>query len=556
MPSQLKRVLLLYTDKYYLIKQVYPFGLDLIANHLRDHGFEVAIEYPFLPSADPATNLMEILERSDPDLIGLGIRNLDTTMSWEPYGDHHGPGCQTFFFLPQIKEMVDVVRTLRPGIPIIAGGGGFTISPQAILQTLGIEYGIVGQGEEPLRQFLDCYPDFGKISKIPNLVLQDGTQFIGNSRRIYTFEETSCIREREKKFNYAYETVGLPVQVKRGCNQNCSYCVEPLIEGRKFVLREPNDIITELRTIAEKHPAIQTIFFVDTEFNLPDLDHCSALLDEIIASGLDEQFRFGSQFLPKPFDRALAQRLARAGFSMVLTCDSFTDDILETNGASYRVKDIITVLELCEDNHIDCTPTLVFGLPGETYPTIDRTLSMMMKYPPGPFRRYEYTVGARIYQGTPLCRSIESKETSSHLYGERSVGYLEPYYYCSPESPKQLKDYIERVLPLPTIYDNKYGATNLQSLSLSYLLDQGRWDEVAARFVESALAARVSIYDYLFRKLVDSGRTETARQLSENLLRDISEEASNYSEHVGVIRYYLDLLAGSDDSDFMETSRG
>ena len=37
-----KRILLLYADKYYLIKQVYPFGLDLIANYLTQHGYNVS----------------------------------------------------------------------------------------------------------------------------------------------------------------------------------------------------------------------------------------------------------------------------------------------------------------------------------------------------------------------------------------------------------------------------------------------------------------------------------------------------------------------------------
>ena len=57
MRAKLKNILLLYTDGYYLIKQVYPFGLDILANHLRQYGYEVAIEYPFLPEKDIQSNL-------------------------------------------------------------------------------------------------------------------------------------------------------------------------------------------------------------------------------------------------------------------------------------------------------------------------------------------------------------------------------------------------------------------------------------------------------------------------------------------------------------------
>ena len=83
-------VLLLYTDKYYLVNQVYPLGLSLIANYLRRYGHKVEIEYPFLPDIDFKRNIREAIERIEPDFVGIGIRNLDTCMSCEEYGDFKG----------------------------------------------------------------------------------------------------------------------------------------------------------------------------------------------------------------------------------------------------------------------------------------------------------------------------------------------------------------------------------------------------------------------------------------------------------------------------------
>lgn len=550
MPPRLKRVSLLYTDKYYLVKQVYPFGLDLIANHLRRHGYDVTIDYPFLPEADLESNLKEILERADPDLIGLGLRNLDTTMSCEQFGNHEGPGYKTFYFIPEVKRIVEIIKRHRPDVPIIAGGGAFTISPAAILKSLGIEYGIVGEGEEPLREFLEAFPDKEKISGIPNLVLQCGDGFQINPRRSYTFKNNGSVCARERKFNYAYETAGLPVQVKRGCNRNCSYCVEPLIEGRSFIFKNRDSVIEELKTIAEKHDGIRKIFFIDTEFNIPNLEYCSALVTEIIESGLHEHFRFSSQFLPRPFDARFARLLAEADFSVILTCDSFADTVLEVNRISYRQKDIIRALELFEQLGIDCTINLIFGLPGETYETIDHTIKEMIKYPPNVLRRYEYTIGGRIYQGTPLCRLVEGDGGDRHVYGKRSEGRLEPCFYCSPENPLKLNGYIESVLPFSIDCQNNYDKIMHQSLALSYLVDQKRWDEAEARFLKSDLAAKVSIYDYLFRKLADSGRTETAKAVSERLIEEIlqSEDISEYSDRISVIRYYLSILTASSNT--------
>jgi len=407
-----KRILLLYADKYYLIKQVYPFGLDLIANYMIQHGYDATIQYPFLPDLDLETNLVNILNQTNPHFIGLGIRNLDTCMSCEKYGDYRGNEFSTFYFLRDVKRIVEIIKKHTPDLPIIAGGGGFTISPVAILKYLGIEYGVVGEGEEPLRQFVNVFPDKEKISRIPNMVCskigttiqspleregQGEGNFMVNPRRAYTFDRNIRVSERESRFNYAYETVGLPVQVKRGCNQRCSYCVEPIIEGRKFVFREIECVIEELKNISETSHGISTIYFVDTEFNIPDLTYCSGLIKRIIEEDLHRRFSFSSQLLPKPFDSDFAKILAKAGFSIIFTFDSFADDVLKKNQVSYREEDIINTLKLCEEYGLSCTISMIFGLPGESYETIDHSLKQMNKYLPHFLRRYEYTIGGRIY---------------------------------------------------------------------------------------------------------------------------------------------------------------
>ena len=241
-----------------------------------------------------------------------------------------------------------------------------------------------------------------------------------------SFIEDALPPVRDRKFHYAFETAGLPVQVKRGCNQECSYCVEPIIEGRKIVFRKIDRIIEELKSVSQKDEGIRNIFFVDTEFNLPDLTYCSELLERIIEEDLHNHFSFTSQFFPKPFTPDFAGLLAEAGFSIILTCDSFADQVLKRNHTSYRERDICKTLEACEQHGLTCTISMIFGLPGETYETIDYSLGQMKRYSPGFLRRYEYTIGGRIYQDTRLFRAIEKGGEGPHLYGTRSEGYIEP----------------------------------------------------------------------------------------------------------------------------------
>jgi hypothetical protein len=536
-------ILLLYADRYYLIKQVYPFGLDLIANYLGQHGHHVTVEYPFLPDPDLEINLLNILEENRPDIIGVGIRNLDTCLSCEPYGDYVGNDFRTFYFLPEIKKIVDFIKMHSPGLPVIAGGGGFTISPYAMLGYLGIEYGVIGEGEEPFRQFVEAFPDREQIRGISGVVYRDGEVRV-NPRKAFAFAEGAVPNAREGRFRFAFETTGLPVQVKRGCNQTCSYCVEPLIERGNIVFREMDRVIEELKALSQVNDSIRQIFFVDTEFNLPDLAYGSRLIERLIEGGLNERFGFTSQFLPRPFDRSFAGLLRDAGFSIILTCDSFSDTVLRQNHASYRRRDIQNTLELCEENGIPCTVSMIFGLPGETYETVDVSIEQMKRYRLGPLRRYEYTLGGRIYQGTPLCRMIEKGEGLEHVYGTRSEGYLAPCYFCAPESPFKLKQTIEDALGYVIAYENRYDPAAQRSMAMAYLADQGRWEEVVSRFIESSLPARLQIYDYLFRKLTSAGRISDARIISENLLRAIREDTGgDYREQASLVQFYLNCLS-------------
>ena len=537
------KILLLYTDRYYLIKQIYPFGLDLIANTLRHHGHHVTVEYPFLPDPDPETNLLNILEGDRPEVVGLGIRNLDTCLSCEPYGDYIGNDFKTFYFLPEIKKIVDLLKKHLPGVPVVAGGGGFTISPQAILKYLDLEYGVTGEGEEPFRQFIEAFPDKDRVTQISGLACINGGYRV-NQRETYRFTERAMPDPREGKFRFAFETTGLPVQVKKGCNQKCSYCVEPIIEKGRIIFREMDRVIEEMKAISQLDDNIREIFFVDTEFNLPDLAYCSQLIRRIIEEGLHERFGFTSQFLPRPVDPDFAGLLSEANFSIILTCDSFSDQVLKRNYTSYRERDIQNTLEICEQNGVPCTLSMIFGLPGETYETVDHSIEQMKRYRRGFLRQYEYTVGGRIYHGTRLCREIEKGGHAKHLYGIRSEGYIEPFYYCSPESPFKLKQYIEKGLGYAIAYENRYEETTTRSLGIAYLMDQGQWDEAVSRFRGSDLPARSRIYDYLFRKLTESGQTDGARAVSEDLLSAIKEESNGhiYQDQVDLIRFYLSCL--------------
>lgn len=540
MPPDAKSILLFHTDKYYLVNQVYPFGLDLIAHALRIRGHVAQIACAFLPDPDWRKNVWGAISRFCPDVIGLSIRNMDTCMSCEAYGDHETRDYRTFYFLPEIRELASYIGQRAPRVPVVVGGGAFTVAPEAILKYLGLRYGIMGEGEKPFCRFVEAFPDKERISTIPGMIyVCDDGNCKTNPREAFAFDASSSLGQREPRFNYAYQAAGVPVRVKRGCHHRCSYCVEPIIEGRKFVFRNVASVIQEMKAMSDTMDNADTVFFVDTEFNVPDLTYCTDLVTAVLREGLQDRFRFVTQLIPKPLDSDFVRLLGEAGFSVVLSCESFSDSVLQENHMAYKDEDIVQALEAFSKAGIHCTASLIFGLPGETAGTMTHTLARMKEYPVGPLRTYEYTVGGRIYQGTPLCEWIEREKPTRNLYGTPSEGYLDPYYFCSPYSPFEVEEFVRTAFPDLQHHDNQYAAETHRRLSIVYLCDQRLWVDAVGGFLDAEPGVQTGVYDYLFKQLVRAERWEDAKAISTAFLDNMEKIGSLDSGQADVARFYL-----------------
>lgn len=541
MPAFSSRVLLIYTDPYYLTKQVPPLGLDCLSQHLRRHGHETRLVHAFLPDPDPADSLGPVIREFQPEIIAFGLRNIDTCLACEAHGNLTGEGWRAWHFLDEVARAVRASARLAPEAALIVGGGAFSVAPEALLDRLGLDFGVVGPGEEPLRRFVEVWPDEDGLADIPGLVRREGEGFQHNPPWEMDF---SVARQEDwdPGFAHAYEATALPVRLKRGCNQGCSYCVEPIIEGRRFVWRSEDEVVESLWRAAERFEQVRRVFFVDTEFNVPDASHGQALAKRLAAEGLDERFRFASQFLPRPFSRDFAEDLARAGFQVIFTADSCSDRVLERAGTSYRRADLERALELCAANGLETTVNLIFGLPGEDWESLEETAAFLDAHPPGPGLHYEYTVGGRLYQGTRLSR--EALTGGGRLWGKESPGLLEPLYFCSPVAPLELLEWLNERLPVRLTFGNAPDPEAREALSLRYLLDQGRAEEAARRFARASLGARARVFDPLFRGLAEAGLREEARQMALTLIGAVeaAPDPAPYLDAAGMAQFYLQFL--------------
>ena len=221
------RVLLISPNREVSPDPVYPLGLASLAAVLKAGGMTVkGSDLCFHP--DWTKVLEQDLESFRPDCIGLSIRNIDNVTY-----------PRSIAYLPFIKEVVDLCR-LKTAVPRSwSAVRGFTLLPEGVLDFLGADFGVVGEGESA---FLDLLEKMA-ADRLPRL--SAGASPPGPSRdRIVTGEPIKELNalpwpDREVFDAAAYREQGglTNIQSKRGCPFHCIYCTYPLIEGRSVRVR-------------------------------------------------------------------------------------------------------------------------------------------------------------------------------------------------------------------------------------------------------------------------------------------------------------------------------
>ena len=174
---------------------------------------------------------------------------------------------------------------------------------------------------------------------------------------------------------------------------------------------------------------------------------------------------------------------------------------------------------------------------------MDHSLAKMREYPVCSIRTYEYTVGGRIYQGTPLSAYVEKNRPSKHLYGKKSEGYLHPYYYCSPASPFEVHEYVKGFFPELLCYQSRYDDTTHRRLAICYLSDQAMWEDAVSLFIQSNVAVQAGVYDYLFKRAVQAEREGDARAISLAFLGNVENAKGDVDQaQADIARFYLSCL--------------
>jgi len=158
----------------------------------------------------------------------------------------------------------------------------------------------------------------------------------------------------------------------RGCPHNCIFCSHPVYQKKKTRRHKPERIIEEIKLLKEKYN-IKSIFFYDDEWIGQSKEQNNWIMnvcEEIINNGLNDiYYKTQGRCSEKYVTPEVIDMMWSAGFrTIMLGCESGSNDILYKNKKQTTVQDIIHTVTLLHKKRID---TYTFWMVGMPYSTPD-----------------------------------------------------------------------------------------------------------------------------------------------------------------------------------------
>ncbi|WP_347273875.1 cobalamin-dependent protein [Candidatus Kuenenia sp.] len=407
-------ILIVATNHYSSPVPVMPVGACMAAEAAERAGHRVRVLDLMFEQNSLNTLALE-LNASNPDFIGLSVRNIDNNDMQNPVS-----------FFKDLKPLMNTIRSKTPA-PVILGGAAVSVMPEELLRYTGADWAVLGDGEVVFPKLLSAL-SLGEIpDKLSGIAWLEDDIFIKNTGPVDRFSNGGLFPNFHRWINvYAYlsRLSTVPIQTKLGCHFKCIYCTYRKIEGHDYRLCDPEAVIDAIQTLVTA--GLHDIEFVDNVFNSP-YDHALTICEGLARSQSGARFQ-SLELNPLFIDDTLLTAMELAGFIGIgITVESASDIVLDGLQKGFTAKDVYHAAQVIKRHHLPCLWIFMLGGPGESAVTVRETLRFAEQCI-RPEDVAFFNIGIRVYPETEL----EQKAREEGVLATSPYGMLEPVFYFSP----------------------------------------------------------------------------------------------------------------------------
>lgn len=304
-------------------------------------------------------------------------------------------GITNMFFheWPQVRAIAELTRARLPHALIVLGGENATAMAAWILDECpAVDCIVKGEGEVTMAELVDrvlagasWVTMAGLATRSPELGLVDTglplrigkKELAGSPRPAWDLVPLDAYWAHSPYFGVDR---GRSMQVlgTRGCPYKCSFCSSPQMWTTRYVVREPEDVVDEIRSYVEEH-GVRNVNFVDLTA-ATNRRWTLGLCDAIEAAGLDVAWQLPIGTRIEAIDREVLQRIWDTGCRNIgFAPESGSERVLEAMDKRVKPADVERAIVEASEIGLNVTINILIGHPSETWGDLLKSLRFLAR---------------------------------------------------------------------------------------------------------------------------------------------------------------------------------
>jgi radical SAM superfamily enzyme YgiQ (UPF0313 family) len=352
-----------------------PMGLLVIGSILRRQGWEPTL-FDCLDTGHPETVSVKVkahahghfqktaIEKPEPlqqfprvySRYGLDLHVVEKDLLSIPRPEAIMVTSLMTYWYPGIRETIDVLKKVFPGVPVLLGGIYASLLPKHAVVHTDADEVLPGPGETTLAK--ELYRITGKGSAH------------GRSRDLECTPALDLLRHQ--RF--------LPLMTSRGCPFQCSYCASKIMVPR-YTRRNVDDVIHEIETIHAKH-GTRDIALYDDAFLVDAPSHALPMMERVAEKLPGMRWHTPNGLHASAIDQRVASAMKVSGFETIrIGLETTTNRFHAQTGGKTSLEDFLSAVRHLREvgfNSEQIGVYLLVGVPGQSRTQIEDDVDLVL----------------------------------------------------------------------------------------------------------------------------------------------------------------------------------
>jgi len=350
---------------YHQNRNSFPMGVAYLSSVLLEKGYEVEI-YNMAVYHYTIDQLIAHLKKNHFDAIGIGF-------------------ICGYYSYRQVVQICNAINSLKDRPPIILGGHGPAPDPEYFLKTLNADFVSLGEAELTLPGLLHVISEKSSFENIPGFVYRDGDSIFFNEKvppvmdlDLLPFPAWDLFPMEAYIVNHAEPSKPTDrfgnIFSSRGCPYTCSFCYRM---EESIRMRSVDNVMEEMGIMIDKFNI--NYFQFQDELCMISEKRILEICDGIEKNKFKVEFYLNGRL--NIVTKNIVKRLKEVGCRFInYGVESADENVLRQMNKKLTLEQIHKGLQITIDSGIEPGVNILFGNPGDTKESFQKSYELLKKY--------------------------------------------------------------------------------------------------------------------------------------------------------------------------------